>query len=133
MNENDLRLYIILLVIVIIILIWLIWLLLRKKIVVVSMTVTTDKSKYSREETVKINGDVDMEGETEEGQKVNIKIEPPEEGEPIELEATTNSEGGYIAEWLIPPDALGGVYTLTATCLGAKAITTFTLNNSQIR
>jgi len=132
MNENDLRLYIILLVIVIIILIWLIWLLLRKKIVVASMTVSTDKDKYSREETVKISGDVELEGEAEEGQTVNIEIIPPE-GEAIKLEATTDAEGGYSADWLIPPDAVGGTYTLTATCLGAKATRTFTLNNSQIR
>jgi len=120
------------LALLIIVLLLLIWLLLRKLVQVAGITVATDKDTYVREETVHITGLLTMDGEPVPGQIVDLEIQPPDpEAEPIELSATTDENGKYATDWLIPSDAEGGMYTLTATCLGAKAIKTFTLNKSQ--
>lgn len=116
----------ILLVIIVIILIR-IWK--RKTVVVASLAIATDKDHYGREETVKITGDLNVAGEPEEGQTVEITITPPsEETDKIELSATTDADGKFAVEWPIPSDAEGGVYTLDVTCLGVKATRTFTLS-----
>lgn len=95
---------------------------------VASLAIATDKDHYKREETVNITGDLNVEGEPEEGQEVQIKITKPGDGEEIDLTATTDSEGKFATEWPIPSDAEGGVYTLEVTCLGIKASRTFTLS-----
>lgn len=120
------------LALLIIVLLLLIWLLLRKLVQVAGITVQTDKDTYMRAETVHITGTLTLDGKPAPNQIVSLEIKPPDpEAEPIELSATTDENGEYAADWSIPSDAEGGMYTLTAYGLGAKAIKTFTLNKSQ--
>lgn len=114
-----------LLVILIIILIWWIW----KHVLVPAVNVTVDKVEYDVTEKVVITGDVSQGGTPLPGKTVSFAIEPPV-GDAYTLpNATTDADGLFgvdpVIEWEVPDDAVAGVYTLTATCLGVSGIKTF--------
>lgn len=109
------------LVILIIVLIWWIW----KHVLVPAVSVTTDKSEYDRTETVSITGDVVQGGTPLEGKTVSLAIEPPS-GDAYSLpDVMTDVNGEFASFWDVPDDAVAGVYTLTATCLGVSGSKTF--------
>ena len=110
-----------------VLLVLLVWWLLRKLVVVPSLTVATDKASYFREETVGISGSLKTNGNPLPNQTVGLAVQPPT-GDAYSLPSvTTDAEGNFTASWVIPADAVGGSYVLTATSTGVSNTTTFTL------
>lgn len=120
---------IILLAVLGVLVVLLIWWLLRKLVVVPTVTVATDQASYGRGETVGISGSV-MDGTNPlPGETVALTVQPPT-GDAISLpSATTDSDGNFSASWVVPIDAEAGSYELFATCLGVGDTTTFTLKS----
>ena len=107
-----------------------IWLLMRKIVAVAALSVATDKTTYSRGETVSISGSLTLGGNPQPGQTVSFAITPPA-GDIISLdEVTTDENGLYKTEWPIPGDAAEGTYKLTAGAMGESATAAFTLKSS---
>ena len=118
---------VIVLAVLCVLLILLVWWLLRKLVVVPSLTVATDKASYFREETVGISGSLISNGNPLPNQTVGLAVQPPT-GDAYSLPSvTTDAEGNFSASWQIPADAVGGSYVLTATSVGVSNTTTFTL------
>lgn len=104
-----------------------IWLLLRKIVVVPTLTVAVDKPSYFKSEPVKISGSLKTDGTAMPGQTIALSIKPPI-GDLYSLpDAITDINGDFSADWQVPDDAEVGSYTLTATAVGVMATATFTL------
>lgn len=118
---------IILLAVLCVLSILLVWWLLRKLVVVPSISVATDKASYFREETVQISGSLKSNGNPLPNQIVGLAVQPPT-GDAYSLPSvTTDAEGNFSASWQIPADAVGGSYVLTAASVGVSNTTAFTL------
>jgi len=118
---------VIVLAVLCVLLILLVWWLLRKLVVVPTLTVATDKASYFREETVQISGSLKSNGNPLPNQTVGLAVQPPT-GDAYSLPSvTTDADGNFSASWQIPADGVGGSYVLTATSVGVSATTTFTL------
>jgi len=114
----------VILTILIMVVIWII----RKYVIIPSLTVATDKDSYDRSEDVQISGD--LKDQTDAGipdKTVTIAVEDPGGVVYPTFTALTDANGDYAAVWAIPDDAAGGTYTLTASALGISASKTFRL------
>ena len=111
-----------------VLLVLLVWWLLRKLVVVPTLTVATDKASYFRGETVGISGSLKSNGNPLPNQTVGLAVQPPT-GDAYSLPSvTTDADGNFTSSWEIPADAVGGAYTLVATSVGVSNTTTFTLS-----
>jgi len=126
-NEILLVELVIFLALAIVLLVLLIWWLIRKLVLVPTLTVTTDKAEYLRGETVKVSGTL-KDGTTPlPGKTVSITIEPPV-GDAYGLpDVTTDSNGAYSADWVVPANAVGGNYAAVASAMGVSASKAFKL------
>jgi len=100
----------------------------RNKVAVPEVTVTVDKpsGKYLHGETVKISGTLEEDGEGVANETVALSVTYTDETD-VELPAvTTDSEGAFTAEWVIPSDVPPGSVILRASALGIVATATFT-------
>ena len=121
---------VILLAVLGVLLILLVWWLLRKLVVVPSLSVATDKASYFRGETVQISGSLQQNGNPLANQTLGLTVRPPT-GDAYSLPSvTTDTEGKFVASWDIPSDAIAGGYTVEATSAGVSATATFTLFQS---
>lgn len=92
-----------------------------------TLTVTTDKAEYVRGETVKVSGTLTDGTNPLAGKTVSITIEPPS-GDAYGLpDVTTDTNGAYSANWVVPANAIGGNYTAIASAMGVWASKAFKL------
>lgn len=97
-----------------------------KKVVVATLTVTVSKDLSYRGDTQRISGDVKVGATPQSGKTVAMAITPPS-GDVYSLpNVTTDANGLYAADWLVPITAVNGVHTLTVTCMGVQITKTFT-------
>ena len=120
------ELVIVLAVLCVLLVLLVLWLL-RKLVVVPTLTVATDKASYFRGETVQISGSVKINGNPLANQTVALAIEPPT-GDAYSLPSvTTDADGNFTSSWEIPADAVAGSHALVAASVGVGAAATFTL------
>jgi hypothetical protein len=101
------------------------YLLRGKHVSVPVITLATDKSSYGVGETVALSGTVMDGGNPIVNTAVSIAIEPPS-GDAYALpNVQTDSAGNFLANWLIPSDAVPGEYTANGSAVGATATATF--------
>ena len=118
---------IIVLMLLIVIQILLVWWLVRKLVVVPTISVATDKDSYFRGGSVAISGSLVSNGNPVPNQSVALAIQPPT-GDAYSLPGvTTDAEGNFTSSWTVPAEAAAGSYVLTATALGVSAAKAFTL------
>jgi len=118
---------IVVLMLLIVIQILLVWWLVRKLVVVPTISVATDKDSYFRGDTVAISGALLSNGNPIPNQAVGLAIQPPT-GDAYSLPSvTTDAEGKFTSSWTVPEAAVAGSYVLTAAALGVSATKTFTL------
>jgi hypothetical protein len=121
-------------VLAIVILLLLILKLLGKLVVSVTVvSVKTDAASYDHDVSVKISGDVMMDGDAIPDTSVKLKIVDIKGAEFVLPDATTDSEGKFTANWTIPTEVAPGVCTVYAMANGMEVTTTFTPNNKTVR
>jgi len=118
---------VVVLALVIVLLILLVWWLLRKIVLVPTLTVAVDKAEYLRGEVVNISGSL-MDGTTPlAGKSVALAVVPPT-GDAYSLPpATTDNNGAFSSKWGVPADAVGGTYGVVAGAMGVSATKAFKL------
>ena len=97
-----------------------------KNVVIPSITVSADKTDYSPGETVTLSGA--YTGSDVSGKTVNLIISPPSGDDYVLTPVTTDVSGNYTATWVVPASPVGGTYTVSVSCSGATAQTTFKLH-----
>ncbi len=97
-----------------------------KSVVIPSVTVSTDKTDYSPGEAVTLSGA--YTGTDVSGKTVNIIISPPSGDDYVLTPATTDISGNYTTTWSVPASPVGGTYTVSVSCSGATAQTTFKIS-----
>lgn len=113
--------------VVILFLILIILYLLWKIVFTPTLTVTTDKPEYVKNETVDISGSLEgFSGAPIAGETVTITITPPSGSDYIVPDATTQTDGSFSEIWEIPSDAVDGTYTVTVVSMNVLSDTTFT-------
>ena len=115
------------LAVIIVLLFLLVWWLVRKLVVVPTISVATDKDAYFRGDAVAVSGALLSNGNPIPNQSVGLAIQPPT-GDAYSLPSvTTDAEGKFSTSWTVPAEAAAGAYVLTAAALGVSATKTFTL------
>lgn len=99
----------------------------RKIVGTLAVTVATNKTLYTKGETVSITGTVKIGTSGVAGETVALAVSPPS-GDAYSLPSvTTDASGNFTASWTVPSTAVDGSYTLTATSRGVSKTATFTL------
>jgi len=99
----------------------------RNKVAVPTLTVSVDQANYLHGDTVKISGTLKEDDEGVSGETVSLIVKDSDGTETGLPAVTTEEDGTFAAEWVVPSETPPGSVILTASALGVEATATFTL------